>query len=99
VVELWGLWGGTDIAKPDVGRLCVQIGSHVPNWGVAMQRQTRQDKQIDRQIEAIYYRRCAGVQIGILDIPRVFRVGREAILAGADPEPAIVNFVQTIRKN
>lgn len=62
-------------------------------------RQTKADKQIDQRIEAIYYRTCSGIQIDILDISKIYRVGKTAILAGQDPEPAIVAFVQTIRKN
>lgn len=62
-------------------------------------RQTKVDKQIDARIAAIYTRNCSGIQINILDISKIYRVGREAILSGQDPEPAIVAFVQTIRQN
>lgn len=57
------------------------------------------DKKIDKLVEATYYRRCSGVQIDIMDIGKVFKVGREAYLAGQDVEAAIVAYVETIRKN
>mgnify|MGYP001568996983 CR=1 FL=1 len=64
-----------------------------------MPRQTKQDKLIDAQINTIYCRRCSGIQINMLDISRVFAVGRKALLAGEDAEAAIVAFVETIRQN
>lgn len=53
----------------------------------------------DKQIEALYYKRCTGVAINILDIPKVFAAGRAAIDAGQDAEAAIVDYVETIRRN
>lgn len=65
-----------------------------------MARKSR--KAIDRRVEQAYYRTCEGVQIDIMDIGKVFDVGREAVHSGADEpelEEAIVQFVATIRKN
>lgn len=64
-----------------------------------MARQSATEKRMDKQIEAIYYRRCAGIQIDIMDIGKVFTAGRVAILAGQDPEAAIVACVETLRRN
>jgi hypothetical protein len=66
-----------------------------------MRKQTKQDKALDRLVESAYYRTCSGVQIDIMDIGKVFNVGRAAILAGADKaglERALVEFVSTICK-
>lgn len=62
----------------------------------------KQQKQIDRRVEQAYYATCSGVQIDIMDIGKVFDVGREALGAGADEaklHEVIVAFVDTIRKN
>lgn len=61
--------------------------------------ETRQSRALDKQIEAIYYRRCGGVQINIMDIGKVFAAGREAHAAGADIEAAIVARVGELRQN
>jgi hypothetical protein len=58
----------------------------------------------DRWIERLYYQHCSGVQINVLDISKVFRVGTAAIAANpqiTDEQLAkvIVDFVNTIRKN
>jgi hypothetical protein len=55
-----------------------------------------------KRVEEAYYRSCSGVQIDIMDISKVFAVGEKAVAEGADDtalEAAIVDFVQTIRKN
>src|SRR5688572_3545038 len=54
---------------------------------------------IDRLIEAIYYRTCAGVQIDIMDIGKVFAAGRSAALTGGDVQAAILAVVALVRKN
>lgn len=62
----------------------------------------RQLKAAEARVDRAYMRICSGVQINIMDIGKVFKVGMAAIAAGADEtalETAIVNFVQTIRKN
>lgn len=62
----------------------------------------RELKIADARINKIYARSCSGVQIDIMQIGSVFSVGRRAIMAGADDaalEKAIVEFVQTIRRN
>lgn len=60
------------------------------------------DKAARRRVEAAYSATCSGVQIDMMDIPRVFAVGLKAIAEGADDatlQAAIVTFVATIRKN
>lgn len=69
-----------------------------------MPKQTKTEKLIDARVERAYYSKCTGVQINIMDIGKVFNVGRGFIVA----EPAITDaaladkvaaFVQTIRQD
>jgi hypothetical protein len=62
----------------------------------------RQQKRLDKRVEQAYYATCSGVQISVMDIGKVFAVGRKALADGADEEKlrsAVVEFVETIRKN
>ncbi len=58
-------------------------------------------KQIDKLIEQIYYKRCSGIQINIMDIGKVFKAGQNAYATtGGDlaaTEAAVVGFVNAIR--
>ena len=61
-----------------------------------------EEKKIDKKVESLYYKRCSGIQINVMDIGAVFKVGKAAALAGLSDEQIgneIFNFVQTIRKN
>lgn len=59
----------------------------------------------EKRIEALYYKHCAGVQINVMDIGKVFRAGRDCIAAnGASVDDqtltrSIIDTVQKIRKN
>jgi len=60
----------------------------------------RQEKALDKRVERAYYATCEGIAINIMDIGKVFKVGREALAAGADEatlRQAIRDFVETIR--
>lgn len=62
----------------------------------------REANKIEKRIERIYYATCSGVQIGIMDIGKVFAAGRAAVAEGVDDTvlgERIVAFVETIRKN
>jgi hypothetical protein len=59
----------------------------------------RQLAALDRQIEAIYYRSCSGVQIPMLAISGIFAAGRAAAAAGGDVEAAILAAVAAVRTN
>jgi hypothetical protein len=59
-------------------------------------------KQIDSRVEQAYYASCEGIQINIMDIGKVFKVGREAIRDGVDDallQSTIRKFVDQIKKN
>lgn len=61
-----------------------------------------EEKKIDKKVESIFYKRCSGIQVSIMDIGKIFRVGKAAALAGLSDEQIgneIFTFVQTIRKN
>jgi hypothetical protein len=67
-----------------------------------MQKQTAAERKADKLINEIYTRNCSGVQISVMDIPKVFKVGREAIAKGFEGEAlrtVIVGYVDTIRQN
>jgi len=69
-----------------------------------MPKLNRAAAKTDKRIERLYYQRCSGIQINIMDISKVFRAGHAAIAANPqidDPMlgQAIYDFVQTIRKN
>lgn len=61
-------------------------------------------KKIDKRIERLYYARCSGIQIGIMDIGKVFKAGYDAIAANENITDValgdtIAAYVETIRHN
>ncbi len=56
-------------------------------------------KKIDEAIDVAFRSRCNGVQIAVLDIPKVFKAGREAAALGQGIEAAVVSAVEGLRKN
>lgn len=62
----------------------------------------KQKKANDKRVEQAYYATCSGIQISVLDIPRVFKAGHNAIKDGVDDatlREVIRKFVDSIRKN
>ena len=59
----------------------------------------RQKDNRDELVEAAYYRTCSGIQINIMDISKVFAVGRQALERGEDLDSSIRAYVETIRQN
>ena len=62
----------------------------------------KQLKEADARINRVYLDNCKGVQVSVMDIGKIFTVGRGSIEAGDDDSvlaKKIVDFVNTIRKN
>lgn len=65
-------------------------------------RKSKAEKEIDARITRAYGRACDGVQIPILDIPKVWTIARRSVAAGvtdATLEADIADFVESIRVN
>jgi hypothetical protein len=61
----------------------------------------RELEKLNARIERVYGPACSGIPIDIMDIPKVFDVGRKAIAEGADNivlAAVLRAFVQSIRK-
>jgi hypothetical protein len=56
-------------------------------------------KEIERLIEVTYYKHGHGVQIDIMDIPKIFKIGEKAIADGKDLEEAIKQAIELLRRN
>lgn len=70
--------------------------------GTKMARQTKEEKLTDARINAAYTETCCGIQIDIMDIGKIFNVGKVAVQSGETDEQlkvTIRNYVETIRKN
>jgi hypothetical protein len=64
-------------------------------------KETKEEKLIDKRIERAYRRSCHGMVIAILDIPKVFAVGRTCIAEGSDDmrlEQQLRAYVESIMK-
>ena len=48
---------------------------------------------LDKAIEAAYYRNCAGTQINIMDIPRLYAYVREFVTGGGDLEQGVKDAI------
>lgn len=64
-----------------------------------MPRKSRAANKIDAMIEDAYRETCSGIEIAILDIPKVFQAARQALAEGKDLKESIRSFVETIRLN
>lgn len=68
-----------------------------------MLKQTKTDKAIDARIDRAYRTTCAGVQINIMDISKVFQHGRRLIVMDhvddAQLAAGVREYVETIRQN
>ena len=59
----------------------------------------KQAKEVERRIDMAYRKTCRGIQINMMDIPKVFKFGRQLIEGGVDEatlEGKIHEYVLTI---
>ena len=61
-----------------------------------MTKEQKAEKLLDKQIEKVYYATCSGVQVNIMDIPKIFRYGRQLIAEGKNLEEELPKFVRAI---
>jgi hypothetical protein len=63
----------------------------------------KQQKKInENRIQAAYQAGCSGIQVNLMDIGKIFKVGETAIAEGADDavlQQRIRTFVDSIRQN
>jgi len=59
----------------------------------------RKENPLDKAIEAEWYRRASGVQVSVLDIPKIFREAKLELAAGKSLPDAIDLMIQRYRKN
>lgn len=59
----------------------------------------KEEERLDQQIESAWYRLCSGVQVSIMDIPKIFRECREALTAGMSIDGAIIHVAEKYRQN
>lgn len=64
-------------------------------------KQSKASRLADRRIDEAYRRSCSGIAINIMDIGKVFTIGRAAIARGendAELAATLLAFVRTISK-
>jgi len=68
----------------------------------AVKLEQRLQREADKRVDAAYRVSCTGIEIDIMDIQKVFAVGRNAVIDGLDDAElanVIRTFVDTIRSN
>jgi hypothetical protein len=64
-----------------------------------MKRQVNPDASIDRAIEQAWSRLAGGVQVMVLDIPRIFRDIKLEVSGGEPLDNAVLSIAGRYRKN
>ena len=64
-----------------------------------MARQSKAEKQLDKDIELAWYKMATDVQVSVMDIPNIFREARVAVRAGRTLEGVMAEIIARYRKN
>ena len=64
-----------------------------------MKTKKNPDAALDKAIEAAWYRLASGVQVSILDIPKIFRDVRLEVSGGLELDAAVAAVRDRFRKN
>jgi len=70
--------------------------------GKRPRRKPDPNKKADAAVDAAYRATCSGIQVNMMDIPKIFAVGRASFHAGDDAATLAAKvraFVETIRMN
>lgn len=59
----------------------------------------RESKKLDKEVEAAFYRHGYGIQFGVMDLGKISRETRAAVLAGGDIDEAMKAAQTKYRKN
>lgn len=62
-------------------------------------RQSRVDREIEHEIDRLFYKHGANVQFNVMDLSKITQAGKQAHAAGQDIEPAIIAAIAAVRKN
>ncbi len=62
-------------------------------------KRSRSEKKLDKEIEQAWYRLAEGVQVSVMDIPRIFRDVKLEMAAGMSVDEAVVTVREQYRKN
>ena len=69
---------------------------------ISKRAQTKLNKAMDEEVSRAYAVSCSGIQVSIWDLTKISDTGKAAYLAGkrgVELEAAILEYVNTIRKN
>lgn len=64
-----------------------------------MPRQTKEQKRIEREVEAAFSKHGSNAQFDIMDLSKISAAGRTAAAEGKDIEAAVVEAIAKYRKN
>lgn len=53
-------------------------------------RQTKEQKALDKRIEAAYYKHCQGTTINVMDITKLFAEVRLEVASGVELEASVI---------
>jgi hypothetical protein len=62
-------------------------------------RESKAERQLNEAIEQTYYRLAQGVQVNILDIPKIFRDAKIELAAGVSLEQSMPGIIARYKAN